>query len=347
MNHDIDIKKVRINNYRQSKVDGEFMLQLRVPGSLIDAKHLETVQHICETWGNGTFHVGMRHTLNIPGIKYEYIDEVNKYIADYMEDVHVKMCGIDMKLGAGYPTIGARNIMACIGNIHCIKANVNTQDLANKLDKVIFPSHYHIKMSIAGCPNDCGKAHFNDFGIIGIASMEYDADRCIGCGACVEACHHHATGVLQLKNEKVEKDTCCCVGCGECTLACPTSAWTRNPQKYYRILVGGRTGKQYPRMGKTFVNWATEEDVIAILSNWQKFSAWTLDNKPMYLHGGHLIDRAGYQKFKELMLDGVTLNPKATVAERIYWAETEYKAQINVKPLSEHHTAGPQMVTAD
>ena len=32
MNHDIDVKKVRINCYRQSKVAGEFMLQLRVPG---------------------------------------------------------------------------------------------------------------------------------------------------------------------------------------------------------------------------------------------------------------------------------------------------------------------------
>ncbi len=177
--------------------------------------------------------------------------------------------------------------------------------------------------------------------------MEYDADRCIGCGACIEACHHHATGVLELKNGKIEKDACCCVGCGECTIACPSSAWTRDPQKYYRILVGGRTGKQYPRMGKTFVNWVTEEEVIGILSNWQKFSAWTLDNKPLYIHGGHLIDRAGYPKFKELMLEGVDLNPKATVAQRIYWTETEYKAQINVKPLSEHPSAGPQMVTAE
>ena len=48
MNHDIDIKKVRINCFRQSKVAGEFMLQLRVPGALIEAKHLTMVQEICE-----------------------------------------------------------------------------------------------------------------------------------------------------------------------------------------------------------------------------------------------------------------------------------------------------------
>lgn len=95
-------------------------------------------------------------------------------------------------------------------------------------------------------------------------------------------------------------------------------------------------------MGKTFLNWITEDVVIAVIKNWRKFSAWVLDNKPFYIHGGHLIDRAGYQKFKEMMLDGVKLNPEAEAAQRIHWTETEYRAQINVKPLSEHPVAGPQ-----
>ena len=91
-----------------------------------------------------------------------------------------------------------------------------------------------------------------------------------------------------------------------------------------------------------FLNWATEETVLAVLGNWQKFSAWVMDYKPEYLHGGHLIDRAGYKKFKELMLEGVTLNPECLVAEDIFWHETEYRSNFNVKPLSMHHAAGPQ-----
>ena len=63
-----------------------------------------------------------------------------------------------------------------------------------------------------------------------------------------------------------------------------------------------------------FLNWATEDVVLSVLGNWQKFSAWVMNYKPEYLHGGHLIDRAGYKKFKELMLDGVTLNPECLVA---------------------------------
>ncbi len=70
------------------------------------------------------------------------------------------------------------------------------------------------------------------------------------------------------------------------------------------------------------------------LKNWQKFSAFVMNNKPEYLHGGHLIDRAGYKKFKEIMLDGVKLNPECLVAENVFWQETEYRSNFNVKKLN-------------
>ena len=139
--------------------------------------------------------------------------------------------------------------------------------------------------------------------------------------------------MLSLKNGKIEKDTCCCVGCGECTLVCPTNAMQRSPKPFYRILIGGRTGKQYPRMGKTFADFLSEDAVLAILRNWQDFSAEVLKGQPRYLHGGHLIDMAGYETFRELMLKEVKLNPEARIAENLYFAETEYRGRIHVKPV--------------
>ena len=341
MKHDMNINKLKLNCFRQSKVPGEFMLQMRVPGGLVKAKYLSTIQYIAETWGNGTFHLGMRQTLNAPGIKYESIPEVNKYLEEYIKDIEVEMCNVDMDVNeAGYPTIGARNIMACIGNSHCIKANINTFELAKKIEKEIFPSHYHIKIAIAGCPNDCAKGHFNDFGILGVTKPIYLKDRCIGCGRCVKVCEHAATRVLKLVNNKIEKDSCCCVGCGECVEACPASAWVRPTKKLYRVLIGGRTGKQYPRMGKMFLNWVTEDVVIKVIQNWQNFSANVLHHKPVYLHGGHLIDRAGYAKFKDLILKDVELNPEALVAQRVLWAETEYRANINRRAVKDIPSPG-------
>ena len=231
MNHDINVKKMRLNCFRQSKVPGEFMLQMRVPGGMVDAKYLSYVEHIANTWGDGNFHFGTRQTFDITGIKYENIPAVNEYLEQYIKEVDAELCGVNMDTvahepqpwdpKAGYPTIGARNITACVGNYHCICGNCNTFELARKIEPIIFPSHYHIKINIAGCPNDCNKAHLCDFGIIGVARMTYHPERCIGCGACVRACEHGATRVLSLNEGtgKIEKDPCCCVGCGECVKA--------------------------------------------------------------------------------------------------------------------------------
>lgn len=96
---------------------------------------------------------------------------------------------------------------------------------------------------------------------------------------------------------------------------------------------GGRTSKKTPRTGKLFLNWVTEEVLHAVIKNLFEFEAEMLDGKPIYLHMGHLIDRAGYHKFKERVLRGVTLNPEAMVADRIFWAEDQYVANMHVKAV--------------
>lgn len=351
MNKDINIGEARKNCYRQSKVNGEFMLQMRVPGGVIPAHYLKMAAEIADRWGDGNFHIGTRQSLAFTGINYDDISEVNKYIRDYITDVE-GFADVDMDLvsgqpekwnpDAGYPTIGARNVTACIGNVHCICGNVNTQDVSRKVEKIIFPSNYHIKTNVSGCPNDCNKANMCDFGIVGVAKIDFHPERCIGCGKCVEICKSHATRVLCATPSGIpSKDDCCCVGCAECVRFCPTGAWTRNPKKFFRVIIGGRTGRQTPRAGKVFLNWASEEVVLGAISNWQKFSAWALDYKPKYLHGGHLIDRAGYMKFKELILEGVELNPECMVAERINWSETEYRSNFSVKYPQDLDLAGP------
>ena len=75
-------------------------------------------------------------------------------------------------------------------------------------------------------------------------------------------------------------------------------------KKLYRVTLGGRTGKQNPRAGKLFLNWVTEDVILGMFANWQKFSAWALDYKPEYLHGGHLIDRVGYKEFVKHIFEG-------------------------------------------
>ncbi|MDI9589765.1 MAG: 4Fe-4S binding protein [Acidobacteriota bacterium] len=48
-----------------------------------------------------------------------------------------------------------------------------------------------------------------------------DADACIACGACVDAC---PVGVLEVEEVAVAVNEDDCIGCGACVDACPVGA---------------------------------------------------------------------------------------------------------------------------
>lgn len=54
--------------------------------------------------------------------------------------------------------------------------------------------------------------------------IEIDRDKCNGCGACAEACHEGAIGMVDGKAKLMRDDYC--DGLGDCLPTCPTSAIT-------------------------------------------------------------------------------------------------------------------------
>ncbi len=142
----------------------------------------------------------------MPGIRYEDIDKVNAALEPFIREIEMELCDVQVDdPKAGYLAIGGRNIVACQGNRICQKANTDTTGLSRRLEKLIYPSAYHLKTVIAGCPNDCAKASMSDFGIIGVARMRFTAERCIGCGACVKALCAPRRGVPVIKERQSHK----------------------------------------------------------------------------------------------------------------------------------------------
>lgn len=63
-----------------------------------------------------------------------------------------------------------RQVKACVGFLHCQNALVDSPGLAHVLGEALLPLAdlpAGLRVSVAGCPNDCGGAHGADVGLVG------------------------------------------------------------------------------------------------------------------------------------------------------------------------------------
>jgi anaerobic sulfite reductase subunit C len=317
MSLDVNTKRLKKNAFRITKERNKTAARVRVPGGHLDVKYLAIIQDVAEFFGNGTVHFTTRQGFEIPGIDIEKIPEVNAMLQPVIEGLGINQ----VHPNTGYSAAGTRNVSACIGSRVCPFANYDTTAFAKRIEQVVFPHDYHVKIALTGCPNDCIKSRMQDFGIIGMNEPQYDSYRCIGCQACVTNCKKRAFGALKFENFKVTRDAEKCLGCGECVLKCPTGAWTRNRNKLYQLVIMGRTGKKNPRIAQTFIRWVDEVSIINILRNTYAYIDHYIDRDAPggKEHVGYIVDRTGYQMFREWVLKDVTLNPEAQVAETMNW----------------------------
>ncbi len=314
---DINTKLLKKNAYRITKKRGKTAIRIRVPGGHIEAKHLDVLQKLAENYGDGNIHITIRQGFEIPNIDIDKIPEVNKMIQSVIEGLEINQ----ISPNTGYSAAGTRNVSACIGASVCPFANYNTTDFAKKIEREIFPNDYHVKIALTGCPNDCIKARMQDFGIIGMTEPQYESYRCVSCKACLINCKKRATGALKMENFKIVRDHDKCIGCGECIGKCPTGAWSRSTEKYYKLVIMGRTGKKNPRLAQDFITWVDEESIIKIIKSTYSYIDKYIDSEAPggKEHIGYIVDRTGYPVFKEWVLKDITLGDKAEVKEYINW----------------------------
>ena len=321
-NLDINVGKLKKNAFRYSKVRGETASRIRIPGGVIDAASLGKVVEIAEKYGKGVIDITNRQGIEIPGIRLEDMDAVNKEIQSIIEALEINQ----KEVGMGYPSSGTRNIQACPGARLCPFGCYDTTAFAQKMEKLVFPNDRHVKIAFTGCSNDCAKVRMADFGIIGMTEPQYDPNRCVGCEQCINFCRRRSVGALSLVNGKVVRDTAKCVGCGVCVAYCPTRAWTRSKERYFRLVLLGRTGKRNPRLAEDFIKWCDEESILKIVKNSYAYIEEYIDPNAVEHkeHIGYIVDRTGFDEFFKYIMEGVELPEKAEVSRRLYWGGNRY-----------------------
>ena len=329
MSRDINVKKLKKNAFRYSKVRYETASRVRIPGGLINAGSLAKIAEVAEEFGNGTVFLTNRQGVEIPGIPMERMEEVNLAIQSIIDDSGVNQDERDK----GYPASGTRNVVACPGARLCPFGCYDTTAFARKMDKAIFPNNLHMKVAFTGCSNDCAKVRMDDFGIIGMTEPQYHKDRCVGCEQCVKFCKSRAVGALSMVNGKVVRDPNLCIGCGVCVTYCPTRAWTRSKENYYRLVLLGRTGKKNPRLAEDFLRWADEASILKIVKNAYAYVEKYIDPNAVEgkEHVGYIVDRTGFDEFYKWIMEGVELPEKCEVAHRVYWGGKYYDRSNELK----------------
>lgn len=321
-NLDVNVPKLKKNAFRYSKVRGETASRIRIPGGVIDAASLAKVVEIAEKYGTGVIDITNRQGIEIPGISLNDVDKVNEEVQQIIDSLRINQ----PEKGKDYPASGTRNVIACPGARLCPFGCYDTTAFAQKMEDVIYPNDRHVKVAFTGCSNDCAKVRLADFGVIGMTEPQYDKDRCVACGACVNYCKRRSVGALKLVNGKVVRDADKCIGCGVCVTYCPTRAWTRSREHYFRLVLLGRTGKKNPRLAEDFIKWADEESILKMVKNTYAYIEEYIDPDAVEHkeHIGYIVDRTGFDEFKKWLFEGVELGPKAEVNDRVYWGGKHY-----------------------
>ena len=131
-------------------------VRLRIPAGVLTADQLRQIARISVKYGDGSVHLTMRQTAEIPHVNPENLAKVAKALEKN-----------------GTP-IGAEqnevvNIMACPGTERCKYANCETIDLARKIDARVFgkETRYASASPYRAAPTYCNSPLLNDIGIIG------------------------------------------------------------------------------------------------------------------------------------------------------------------------------------
>ena len=316
---DLNTKKIKKNAFRITKLRDKTSIRVRIPGGQIPAEIIPSLNKIATEYGDGFLHITSRQGFEITGIDFEHMDRINELIAPVIKTLEIPYEVEIEDPERGYPSSGTRNIIACIGNRICPYANYNTTEFAREIEAAIFPHDHHFKVGATGCPNDCAKVQLQDFGIIGMAGVQYDPYYCVGCEACVKNCKKRVVDALKMVDGKVVRNEEVCIECGECVITCPMQAWTRKEEKRFKLVIMGRTGKKDPRLAKTFIEYVDQDSIVKIIKNTYDYVDEYIDISLPKEHIGYIVDRTGYQEFKKWALKDINLPEEAIVAEHINW----------------------------
>ena len=143
----VDYATLKKGGFMRQKQKNNFSLRLAVVGGNLTAENLQIIAKVAEKYGDGHVHLTSRQSVEIPFIKLDDVEEVKEVLATG-----------GCKPGVCGPRV--RTITACQGSAVCPSGNIDSYDIAKKLDERYFARElpHKFKFGVTGCQNNCLKA---------------------------------------------------------------------------------------------------------------------------------------------------------------------------------------------
>lgn len=155
----IDYDALKKRGFLRQKQEGFFLLRIRGVKGNFSGEQLLIFARISEKYAKGMIHATTRQGLEIPFIRFEDIEKVEKEIR-----------GAGMQTGTSGSRM--RTTTACPGNNWCKSGLVNTFALCERMEnefniKCGMDLPHKFKIAISGCSNKCTRAEASEIGIHG------------------------------------------------------------------------------------------------------------------------------------------------------------------------------------
>ncbi len=276
----VDYALLKKGGFMRQKQKNTFSLRLAVVGGHLTSENLLAIAKVADKYGDGHVHLTSRQSVEIPFIKLEDIDAVKEDLAE--GDVKPGVCG---------PRV--RTITACQGNTICPSGNIDSYDIAKKLDERYYARElpHKFKFGVTGCQNNCLKTEENDVGIKGGSQVTWKEEGCINCGLCAKVCREDA---IKIEDGKIIVDYDKCNYCGRCFKSCPTDSW--DVEQGFIVSFGGLFGNKINKGTEYLPIVTSEEQLFRVTDAAIQFFA---DNANPGERFKFVIDRVGEDKLIE------------------------------------------------
>ncbi len=250
-----DIKRVKGEGFLLNRGTECFNGRIITENGTLTARQMICAGQAAEKFGNGTVAFTTRMTLELPGIPYEKIPELQAFLAQE-------------GMVTGGTGAKVRPIIVCKGST-CVFGLYDTQGLAKELHQLYYEGYHGVslphkfKIGVGGGPNNCVKPDLNDIGVVGQRVLTYDPEMCRACKVCQveKSCPVGAATLPEGEKLVISEENC--NRCGRCVESCPFGALI-GAGTLYKVYLGGRWGKKV-RIGTPLSRLFTRAEVIALV----------------------------------------------------------------------------------